>query len=200
MTLLYPHDTFSQHGSCDCYSGFRFKAKGLSGSRMPVSNRAAVADACGKNHASSDGIHGSCCGCKEKELVGRGSIHRPSPSRPHPQPCYQPAPPPAMCFQTGLGLQHQHIQTSTGLVFSQMKTTSKEQMKIQVFIKTSINISASQMKTTSEQHPNNKSTCSGKNIWILDGLQLTSKPRQPPGLRPGQFSNSLAQRHGSEKF
>ena len=101
------------------------KAKGLSGSRMPVSNRAAVADACGKNHASSDGIRGSCCGCKEKELVGR-QIHRPSPSRPHPQPCYQPAPPPAMCFQTGLGLQHQHIQTSTGLVFSHMKTTSEE--------------------------------------------------------------------------
>ena len=106
---------------------------------MPVSNRAAVADACGKNHANSDGIRGSCCGCKEMELVGRGSILRPSPSR-HPQPCYQPAPPPAMCLQTGLGLPHQHIQTSTGLVFSHMKTTSEEQKKVQIFLKTSINI------------------------------------------------------------
>ena len=79
---------------------------------MPVSNSVAVADVYGKSHERVRGIHGICCGCMERELALHSRPWRRQNLR-SPQPCYQPAPPPAdMLCEKGLGVT--------------MKTTSKQ--------------------------------------------------------------------------
>ena len=119
---------------------------------MPVSTSVAVAHVSGKSHERFRGIRCNCCGCMERELFLHSRPWHPQNLR-RPQPCHQPAPPPAdmLCENRSWRYHEQHPNKIYGVFYFFVHIDCRKRQ--QVNEQHSIYISISSVQKTSRSDP-----------------------------------------------